>query len=93
MEFKESAAIENAERRLSFPYINWLDKKKFKEYLHFGLPIYPFTDTIEGESNCTNRIFVGKSIASSNDNTTNLEIIGTVSQKFETSEWILRLIA
>ena len=90
MEFKESAAIENAQRRLSFSYINWLDKPKFEEYLNTRQAVYPYTDTVDGDTNVTNRIFVGKSIASSSDNPTRLEVIGTVSRKFETGEWILR---
>jgi len=85
MEFKESAAVENAERRLIFPFVNWLDKKKFQEFLSLNIPIYPF---MNNESS-SNKIFVGKSISTSKDNLTNLEIIGTVSKQFNTGDWTL----
>lgn len=86
MEFKESAAIENAERKLSFPFINWLNKQKFEEYIKTNTPINPHQET-DGN----NRIFVGKSIPHSSDNATQLEVIGTVLKLFETGEWVLQV--
>ncbi len=88
MEFKENAAVENAERRVIFPFINWLDKKKFEELLSLNVPIYPFMNTNESIS-LNNRVFVGKSISTCQDNKTNLEIIGIVSKDYKTGEWIL----
>ena len=37
MEFKESASVENAERKFVFPCINWLSKNKFEDYLNSGI--------------------------------------------------------
>lgn len=91
MEYKENAAVEHAERRLLFNQIGWLNKKKFEEYLTRGIEIQPYLNTIEESTNVSNRIFVGKSIPSSEDNPTNLEIIGTVFKKFETGEWVLNV--
>ena len=69
MEYKEAPCIQNVDRNLAFPFISWLTKARFLEYLQTNRPIYPYLMPNEESaaslpSNMIRRTFIGKSIQS-----------------------------
>jgi hypothetical protein len=69
----------------SFLFTFW---PSFKAYKWTGENAF-FTRGTNESISLNNRVFVGKSISTCQDNKTNLEIIGIVSKDHRTGEWIL----
>jgi hypothetical protein len=100
MEYKEAPCIQSVSRKVVFPVIRWLDKRKFLEYQENNTPIYPFLN----DDNTNSKTYVGKSIQNcldegvryghdyrlNNSKIINLEIIGSVLQD-ATGKWVLQV--
>lgn len=98
MEFIESATVNNAERRLLFTQIRWLNKKKFEECLQSENLVQPYLDTssVTDEADSVDslghsRVYIGKSIPDTEDNIHSVEDLGTVIRDYETHEWVLQV--
>ena len=105
-EYSEVPSVQHARRELQFPFIRWLSKAKFEQLVNSNIELNPYLNADEDLfRRPQNRIYIGKSLQTNNEGvkyhqielsdnqqqSTNLEIIGSVVRNLVTGLWELHV--